>query len=66
MEAGGVSWRHHWVAKKLTAGEEKKQRLETTQHDIPARSSRIKPAKRNLETFEAILGEASDGGQSPR
>ena len=56
-----------WLAKKMTNAEEKKQRAEINKHEIQPRSSRIKPVKRNLDTFEAILGEiASDGSQSPR
>lgn len=65
-EAAGLTWRHQWLAKKMTAAEAKKERQAINKHEVQPRSSRIKPAKRNLETFEAILGETSDGGQSPR
>ena len=48
--------------------DEKRWRKTVNKHENPTRSSRIKPAKRNLETFEAIIGETngSDGGQSAR
>lgn len=52
----------------MNAVDEKRWRNTVNKHENPTRSSRIKPAKRNLETFEAIIGETngSDGGQSAR
>ena len=64
----GNTWKHMWTAKKMNAVDEKKWRSTVNKHENPVRSSRVKPAKRNLETFEAIVGEnnGSDGGKSAR
>ena len=57
-----------WTAKKMNAVDEKKWRSTVNKHENPVRSSRVKPAKRNLDTFEAIIGEiaGSDCGKSAR
>ena len=43
----------------MNAVDEKRWRQKVSKHESQARSSRVKPAKRNLDTFEAIVGETN-------
>ena len=43
----------------MNAVEEKRWRQKVNKHESQTRSSRVKPAKRNLDTFEAIVGDTN-------
>lgn len=59
QKCDGNIWNHTWTQKKMNAVEEKRWRQKVNKHESQTRSSRVKPAKRNLDTFEAIVGDTN-------